>query len=139
MPQHAVWEADYLIGHAAIDSQHQGLLAQCNALAECVRPDDGAAGPACEAAERRFDQALDRLKALAHEHFDTEAALLAGCDQPGLEDLRIESDEFATLIDEIATTENFSRLELQRFLTLWWVGHVAGSAPRLRKVLTGAS
>ena len=39
------------------------------------------------------------------------------------------------LAADIATTENFDRLELQRFVTLWWVGHIAGSAAGLRACL----
>ena len=27
----------------------------------------------------------------------------------------------------ITMTENFEKVEFQRFLTLWWVGHIVGS------------
>ena len=36
---------------------------------------------------------------------------------------------------EIATQEHFDRLELQRFLALWCVGHVTGSAAQLRGLM----
>jgi hypothetical protein len=48
------------------------------------------------------------------------------------EDMALECDEFEYLADEIATTANFDRLELQRFAALWCLGHVRGSAQRCR-------
>jgi hypothetical protein len=44
-----------------------------------------------------------------------------------LEERQNEQDEFDYLANEMITTENFERIELQRFLTLWWVGHIVGS------------
>ena len=72
-------------------------------------------------------------------NFETEAALLARCGCADLEDHRIECDEFEYLAGEIATTENFDRLELQRFLALWCLGHIKGSAGQLRAVLAGGN
>ncbi|HRD94893.1 MAG TPA: hemerythrin family protein [Rubrivivax sp.] len=131
MPQRIQWEPDYGVGHTLVDEQHRGLLDQCNLLAElCLSEGDAA----CDS---RFDQAFDRLQALAREHFEAETALLARCGYAELEDHRFACDEFAYLVDEVITTENFSRVELQRFLALWWVGHIAGSAPQLRALLAG--
>jgi hemerythrin-like metal-binding protein len=128
MPNRTVWEPQYTVGHEAIDAQHQGLLAQCNQLADLCAAGDGAPD------EPPFDAAFTQLKALARQHFDTEAALLAD-DPERLEDHRSECDEFDYLVGEIVTADNFSRLELQRFLALWFVGHIAGAAPVLRAVL----
>ena len=131
MPNRALWEPDFSVGHERIDAQHQALLAQCRLLADhCEGSDAQAAAP-------QFDQAFEQLKLLAREHFETEAELLAACAYPGLEDHRFECEEFAYLADEIATAENFDRLELQRFLTLWFVGHIAGSARQQRDCLAG--
>lgn len=131
MPQRIQWEPDYGVGHTLIDEQHRGLLNQCNLLAEhCLTEGDAA----CDG---RFDQEFERLQALAREHFEAETALLARCGYAELEDHRFACDEFAYLVDEVVTTENFSRVELQRFLALWWVGHVAGSAAQQRALLAG--
>lgn len=132
LPSRIPWQPDFSVGHALIDAQHRGLLAQCTLLAELCP-----AGPG-EQAGRRFDEALERLKALAREHFETEAALLAACGYPDLEDHRAECDEFEYLADEVATAENFDRLELQRFLALWCLGHITGTVSRQRAVLADA-
>lgn len=131
MPNRAQWEPDYAVGHEVVDAQHRGLLAQCNLLA------DHCEGTGGEDGERRFDEAFERLKALAREHFETESALHAACGDPDLEDQQFEYEEFEYLAGEVATTGNFDRLEVQRFLTLWCIGHIAGSAARLRAVLAG--
>ncbi len=39
-----------------------------------------------------------------------------------------ERDEFDFLAHEIITRENFEPVELQRFLALWWTGHIVGSS-----------
>lgn len=133
MPIRVPWDADFDVGHELIDAQHRDLLTQCHRLAEHCVAGEG------EASARQFDQSFDRLKALAREHFATEASLLASRGWPGLEDHRIECDEFEYLADEIVTIENFDRLELQRFLTLWWVGHIRGTARPLRELLAGGN
>jgi hemerythrin len=69
---------------------------------------------------------------LARQHFATEEALLAGQAHPDLEDYRHACEEFEYLAAEIATTENFDKLELQRFLALWLIGHILGDAKRTR-------
>ncbi len=135
MPNRVAWEAEFEVGHELIDAQHRGLLGQCDRLADlCLAQAD-------EENQRQFDLALDRLKTLAREHFDAEAALLATGSDPehDLEDLRIEREEFEYLAGEIATTGNFDRLEVQRFLSLWCLGHIKGSAPWQRAGLAGGS
>lgn len=120
------WEPGLAAGHALIDGQHQALFALCNQLADmCSGPGD----------ESAFDETLARLKALAHEHLETELALLAAAGEPAVDDHRADGEEFAYLVEQIATPEHFDRLELQRFVALWWIGHVAGMAPQLRERL----
>lgn len=103
MPQRVEWEEGLATGVALVDRQHQALLALCNELADACGRDDEA-----------FDATFGRLRALAHDHFDAEG-------EPE------DREEFDFLVDEIATPEHFDRLELQRFLALWWLGHVRGS------------
>lgn len=129
MPNRVPWEPAYSVGHELIDAQHHGLLSQCELLAELCAEDANAD------ADRLFDEAFERLKTLVREHFAAEALLLADCDGPEREDHRAECEEFEYLAGEIATTENFDRLELQRFIALWLAGHVAGSAQWLRDSL----
>ncbi len=123
MPIRVQWEPAYAVGQALVDEQHQRLLAQCNRLADlCDRDDD------VQAWAPAFDQAFEELKALAREHVDAESALLARRGHADVDGLRDEFEEFAFVADEVATTENFDRLELQRFVAHWCLGHVASAA-----------
>lgn len=112
------WSADFECGDIAIDAQHRELLAQSESLAAL-----------CDDAPR-FDAAFVQFKALVQAHFATEAALLG--DAAAQDDHAAEAEEFVYLAGEIATTENFDRLELQRFVAVWCLGHVTASARLLR-------
>ena len=128
MPNRVQWNPDYSVGSEVLDSQHRNLLAQCNALADCivnVGPESGL----------KFSDTFTALMAQAREHFVAEEALLTQCGYPMLDELQNEHDEFDYLSNEIVTTENFEHVELQRFLTLWWVGHIVGSGKKYRAFL----
>ena len=127
MPNRVLWNSDYSVGHETLDSQHQAILAQCNVLADCLAD----AGP--ESA-LKFNDGFTDLMAQARAHFAAEEALLTQCAYPMLEEQQNEHDEFDSLANEIITTENFEPIELQRFLALWWIGHIVGSAKRFRTV-----
>ena len=132
LPIRVAWEPDFQLGHPLLDAQHQGLLAQCKVLADhCQAGDD-------EVNRRGFDEALACLRALAREHFDSEAGVLAAAGDPDHGDCRLDGEEFDDLADEIVTTAHFDRIELQRFLALWWIGHLRGTAARQRAWLAGA-
>ncbi len=126
------WEPAFSLGHPLIDAQHQALLARCQALAPHAA--EAGAGPADTLP---FDQALAEIRALAHEHFQAEATLLCGDDPAAQEDHRIECEEFEYLLDDIVTTQNFDPQELQRFLTVWWVGHITAVVSRWRPAPPG--
>ncbi|MDR2238916.1 MAG: hemerythrin family protein [Zoogloeaceae bacterium] len=128
MPQRINWEPGNSVGNATLDAQHQALLARCNLLADCLAI-GGAAG------ERRFDEAFAELLALARQHFSTEETLLAQSGHAGLDVYRDECAEFDYLADDIITTENFDRDELQTFLALWWTGHILDAAKNHRACL----
>ena len=125
MNKRVAWDPAFGVGHETIDAQHRAILDRCNALAEHCRDDGGD-----DASRQAFQQAYSALMALAREHFAAEAALLAERGYPELEDYRHECAEFDYLAAEIVTTENFDPIELQRFLALWWVGHIMGAAQR---------
>ena len=126
MPQRPQWEPAFSVGHELIDSQHQALLALCNRLGDHCAADPG------DARDLAFDQDFDHLKALAQAHFKAESAWLTQHGYPALEEHLFALDELDDLLQDIVTTEHFDRLELQRFLSLWWLGHVAGTAAQLR-------
>ena len=130
MPNRVPWNPDYSTGHEILDSQHKGILAQCNALTDCIAD----TGP--ESA-LRFNDTFATLMNQAREHFATEEALLTQWGYPLLEEQQNEHDEFDYLANEIITTENFEPIELQRFLALWWIGHIVGSAKKYRAFLEG--
>jgi hemerythrin-like metal-binding protein len=131
MPQRPQWEPAFSVGHELIDNQHQDLLALCNRLA------DHCAAEAGDARDQAFDQDFDRLKALAQQHFEAESAWLTQHGYPALEEHLFAFDELDDLLQDIVTTEHFDREELQRFLSLWWLGHIAGTAPQLRAFAAG--
>lgn len=133
MPNRVPWDPDLQVGHAAIDAQHRGLLDQCNLLADLCTAAPG------ELAPQAFDAAFAQLKALVQAHLDTESVLLASADPTAADDLQDERDEFDYLAGEVATTDHFDRFELQRFVSVWCLGHVAGSARQLRALLAGTT
>ncbi|CAG1008362.1 hypothetical protein BURK2_03732 [Burkholderiales bacterium] len=116
------WEAQFVVGNEALDAQHRRAIEQINALADCL--DDGK--------EERFDAEFKELMRLAGEHFAAEEALLFSKGYPEIDDYRSEREEFGYLADEIITTAHFDRQELQRFLALWWSGHIVGAARKQR-------
>lgn len=132
-PIRVAWEPDFQVGHPLLDAQHQALMAQCDRLADHCRAGDD------EAHLRCFDEAFAQLRALAREHFDTEAGVLAAAGDPDHGDCRLDGEEFDDLADEIVTTEHFDRVELQRFLALWWIGHLRGTVARQRAWLAAVS
>lgn len=128
MPNRVQWNPSYSMGHAILDEQHSHILTQCNALADCI------AEPGPEN-EQEFQRIFKELMAHSSEHFSTEETLLAQCAYPMLDEHQNEHDEFNYLANEIITTENFEPIELQRFVTLWWVGHIVGSGKKYRPYL----
>ena len=69
MAKQTQWIPHFSTGNATLDEQHQQLLAQCNALADCLT-DSG------EASKDRFPGILEKLMASVREHFATEKELL---------------------------------------------------------------
>lgn len=125
MANRVQWEPRLGVGNETLDAQHQAILARCNALADCLDAAD----------EARFDETFRELMDLARAHFAAEEALLAQHGYGELDDYRSEREEFDYLAAEIITTEHFDRQELQTFLSLWWSGHILGSAARQRACL----
>lgn len=131
-PSRIPWDTAWELGQVDLDHQHHDLLAQCNRLADLCAD----AGTQIDSAG--FDAAFEHLKALVRQHRQTEAAWLSDLGTAALDGHHDEFDEFEYLVEEIVTTVNFERLELQRFLSLWCLGHVAGTTPRMREWLAGS-
>lgn len=121
-PMRVAWAPAYETGHAELDAQHRALLALCNTLADLCTPDG----------DNGFDEALSNLREQAAAHFAAELAWRQAAGDPDLDDHRADCNEFGFLVDEIATPAHFDRVELQRFLALWWFGHVAETTPPQR-------
>ncbi len=128
MPNRFTWNPDYSVGCEALDSQHQAILALCTTLGDCIAGN----GPQVELT---FDASFNTLMAQARAHFATEQALLTQCGYTDLEEQQNEQDELEYLANEIMTTANFEPIELQRFLSLWWIGHIVGSGKKHRPFL----
>ena len=125
-PVIVAWEPDFAAGHDTLDAQHRALLEQASQLAVlCTGADDPQRA-------RAFDAALEEFKSLVRVHFECEAAELSLRGHTDLAELADELEDFDYMAGEIVTTAHFDRLELQRFLALWSLGHVTGSARWLR-------
>lgn len=132
MPNRVQWNPASGVGHETLDTQHQNMLAQCNALADCI-------GDSGEDSALKFNTIFSELMAQVRDHFATEEAQLTRCGYPALDEDRDERDEFEYLAADIATTEHFEKVELQRFLSLWCVGHILGSGKKHRAFLESLS
>jgi hemerythrin len=118
------WDPAYPMGHATLDAQHRQILGHCDALLE--------AGPE---PDTDFDGRFKALMALAEEHFATEVAVLTQAGYPALDEHRDEQEEFRDLVNDIITPGRFNPEELQRFMGLWWIGHIVGSGKKIRAFL----
>lgn len=123
MSNRVEWDKSYSTGVDSLDMQHRQLLAQCNTLAGSLSGDGTEYGPEFQA---RLDTLIDSVRQL----FVAEQTHLEGF--PTLDDYNDEIDEFEFLVADIATAENFDAVEVQRFLSLWCVGHVAGFGSKYR-------
>lgn len=125
MPNRVQWNPRYSVGNEILDDQHRAILAQCNALA------DHAVDVSPES-DQQFHTIFNELTARAREHFASEEKMLIRGACPTVEEHRSECEELEYLAAEIITTDNFDKLELQKFLIFWWVGHILDSAERYR-------
>ena len=125
MAKRTQWIPHFSTGNATLDEQHRSLLAQCNALVDCLG----------EAGDDRFSATLEQLMASVREHFAMEKELLARNGYPMLDEHEHEGEEFDYLAAEILSTDNFDKDELQTFLALWCTGHIVGTSERQRPYL----
>lgn len=129
------WSENLSVGHATLDKQHQQLLRQCNALADCI--DSAQPG-----ADSRFHEILHELAVYSRTHFETEESLLAGHGYGELESQRQEHIEYRRTVMKIigrAALGELQKSELQRFLACWWRDHILESDMAYREFLLGSA
>ena len=135
MTVRVLWNDEFSVGHITLDHQHQQLLRQCNALADCIESTS-------PGADSRFHEILDELAVYARTHFETEEELLAGHGYEGLEAQRQEHFEYRRTVMKIiclAAVGEFHKIELQSFLACWWRDHILESDMAYREFLLGSA
>lgn len=119
------WDPAFATGHAGVDAEARALLACCARLGQ-----PAAATGADPAAALAAD--VDAFKAQVRKLFAAEAAGVAAADEALRNEQAAEAEEFDAFADEVVTATHFDRAELQRFATVWSIGHLREAAPRLR-------
>ena len=135
MPFKTTWEDSFSVGNVALDEQHKRLLEICNRLAECIeitgRDSDGL-----------FHEVLNELAVYGKKHFITEEHLLSQLGYPSLADQLAEHaayDEKLAAVLIAAIHGKFEKIELQHYLSHWWVDHILGSDMKYKAFIEGAS
>jgi hemerythrin-like metal-binding protein len=116
------------VGNEVLDNQHRTILDQCNALSNCTAHQG-------QDSEHQFRAIFSELLMSVRQHFSTEEALLSSAAYPELDGHLETLDEFEDLAANVITTDNFEIPEIQRFVALWWVGHLIDSAKKYRPFL----
>jgi hemerythrin len=129
------WEERFSVGNNTLDLQHKRLLEICNQLAECIEMEG-------RSADTRFHEVLNELAVYGKNHFITEEHLLQQLAYPALGDQIGEHGAYqdklsGVLID--AVRGKLEKIELQEFLSHWWVDHILGSDMQYKPFLEQAS
>ena len=117
------WDPSFSVGNAAIDKQHQRLLAVCLRAADCLLDDSADS-------KKRFHIILWDLSAYAKEHFAAEEALLRKHDCPRFAEHKAEHGEYLKKLIALllaTNTDTVDKEALQQFLSVWWTRHVLES------------
>lgn len=125
MSNHVRWDPLYGVGNEVLDNQHKAILAQCNALGDCI-------ANTAQDVEQQFRAVFNELLTSVRDHFSAEEALLSIAAYPALDEHREALDEFEELVANVITTDHFDMPEIQRFLGLWWIGHLIDSSKKYR-------
>lgn len=108
------WKADYCVGDATIDSQHQYLFALAN---EVVGSQNKA----------ELVNHIMKLYRYVREHFSYEEALMRRIDYPSLQEHIAMHDVLMaqlTAISDAIGKDQWSMPDLQEFMNVWLLGHV---------------
>jgi hemerythrin len=135
MPFKTTWDDSFSVGNAILDSQHQQLLEICNRLAECI-------GMTGRDSDGLFHEVLNELAVYGKKHFITEEHLLSQLGYSSLADQLAEHaayDEKLAAVLIAAVAGKLEKIELQRYLSHWWVDHILGSDMLYKPFLEHAS
>jgi hemerythrin len=115
------WRAQYSVGIASIDSQHQKLIGMINELNAAMHEGHG---------RDVMGKILDGLTAYTVSHFSHEEKLMQLHRFPGFERHKVEHDK---LIKQVKTLQQSFRsgaasvtVEAMTFLLNWLIGHILG-------------
>ena len=119
--QRLEWSEAFRVGHAALDQQHEGLLALINRLIDLDRGVDA----------RVFTAVLNELLEYAEKHFSVEEELMQVHGFSGMAAHLAEHEDFVQSVIRLrqrfdssdATCRGVARF----FLKSWYVGHVLGT------------
>lgn len=121
------WKPEYAIGHAAIDAQHQQLIAILNELAALLQ--DGTAAPG-DAAHKVFGHLAQYVTA----HFAFEEDLIGRAGYPAdlLAAHRAEHDRILSQVQDFETVFESGDAEVLRQLMPflygeWLIHHICGT------------
>jgi hemerythrin-like metal-binding protein len=123
MPLKTNWESSFRVGNDTLDDQHRRLLEICNRLAECIEKEG-------RSSDEQFHEVLNELALYGKEHFITEEHLLSKLNYPFLADQLAEHTVYDEKLADVliaAVHGKLEKIELQRYLTHWWVDHILGS------------
>ena len=112
------WPVEYSVGVAELDEQHKGLIALINRL---IREGERAG---------MVENVLDALDKYVKEHFRTEEALMRAHQYEGLEEHRMEHEDFEEWLDAVKQTYGFTASgdlfaeTVNAFLRNWMINHI---------------
>lgn len=129
------WQPDWSVGEAALDREHQSLIAIINALGAALL-----VGPSELDRESFAHQVLSELVSYAENHFRHEEEVMAVAEFPDLERHREGHLHFRKQVMDLAArvAEDPQALaELHTFLTAWLRHHILEQDKRYSPFLQG--
>jgi hemerythrin-like metal-binding protein len=118
--QAVIWRAQYSVGIASIDSEHQKLIGMINELHAAMQAGHG---------KDVIGKTLDGLAAYTVSHFSREEQLMQQHRFPGFVRHKAEHDKAIKQVEGMQ--QNFRRgagvsVEVLTFLVNWLIGHIVG-------------
>lgn len=115
------WRDSYRVGHAALDEQHQGLLALVNRLIDMGDRADAKA----------FFVVLNELLQYAEKHFSVEEELMQVHGFAGLAAHVAEHERFVEKVfllnQRVGSADGTLLASILDFLKSWYIAHVLGT------------
>ena len=126
------WREDLSVGVAAIDEDHQQILALIARLSKAHQAGDGGG--------EGLREAMRTITEYSERHFAREERMLAATGYPFLVLHRLRHQTFRSFVANAAAGSGpTSAAELFSYLVDWWVGHIATDDKDYRESLEGRS